>query len=134
MTWENILKATLPSKQEAGTFVDNEARRKMDEWAMAYERDVVNQLQVLARERPNFGYLRFSGNQVELTGIKEKMDYAQMANLMKGFVRAVAHGTYKGNYGQEIARLAEMPNNIASTLQSNSSYIVEFERYVKKVR
>ena len=134
MTWKDILKkAELPPRMGEGQPITNEYRQQMDNWAKAYENDVIRQSKELLANRPNSGYLRFEGDTVSVPDLKKTYSLEDFANRVKGFVRNVVYNPRKYNYSREIGEMAKMPNKVVATLQMNSSYIDEFHKYLKNL-
>tara|TARA_R110002051_G_C8536753_1_gene470475 strand:+ start:135 stop:521 length:387 start_codon:yes stop_codon:yes gene_type:complete len=128
MNWKDILKFEMPEKVVAGTPVDPERRRAMDDWAKEYERKLLNQLN---QELGN--YIKVEGNQVSLEGFSNPlppMSKSNFVNKIKGWVRDVVYtGNY--NYASEIESLSKK-DDFLYRLSNNGNYISEFRKYLGK--
>tara|TARA_R100000231_G_scaffold37181_6_gene32656 strand:+ start:13529 stop:13933 length:405 start_codon:yes stop_codon:yes gene_type:complete len=134
MTWKDIIrKAELPPRMGVGQPITNEYRQQMDNWAKAYENDVIRQSKEQLANRPDAGYLLFEGNTVSVTDLRKTYSLEEFANIVKRFVRDVVYNPRKYNYSREIGEMAKMPNKVVATLQMNSSYIDEFHKYLKNM-
>ena len=128
----NVLKMELPPKLKEGEMNTQERNKKINDWSNAYVRDVERQLAERARTHPTFGYFRFEGGKVKMDGYNQDFSYGQLANHIKNFMKDLEYGTTgtSYNYKNELLSMAKIPNNVVAELQSNSSYIREFDDYM----
>jgi len=130
----NVLKMELPPKLKEGEMNTQERNKKINDWSNAYVRDVERQLAERARTHPNFGYFRFKqrGRVAMDGGYNQDFSYGQLANHIKNFMKDLEYGTTgtSYNYKNELLSMAKIPNNVVAELQSNSSYIREFDDYM----
>tara|TARA_R110002020_G_scaffold273258_1_gene488353 strand:+ start:1226 stop:1612 length:387 start_codon:yes stop_codon:yes gene_type:complete len=128
MSWKDILKVELPPKVPAGTPVDPERNRAMDEWAKEYEQKLLNQL------NGELGsYIKFDGSNVSFEGFSNPlpaMPKSKFVNEVKGWVRDL---TYNGgyNYASEIESLSKT-DDFLRRISGNGNYISEFINYLKR--
>tara|TARA_S200002703_G_C3786996_1_gene242701 strand:+ start:223 stop:888 length:666 start_codon:yes stop_codon:yes gene_type:complete len=128
-----LKKAELPPRLKEGEADTQERNRKINDWANAYVRDVENQFRERARTHPTFGYFRFEGDKIKMDGYNQDFTYGQLANHIKNFMKDLEYRTsgQRYNYLNEMKRMATIPNKVVATLQSNSSYISEFDSYMQ---
>ncbi len=130
----NVLrKAELPPKLKEGEKNTQERDSKINDWSNAYVRDVENQFRERARTHPTDGYFRFEGDKIKMDGYNQDFTYGQLANHIKNFMKDLEYRTSgkRYNYLNEMKRMATIPNKVVATLQSNSSYISEFDSYMQ---
>jgi len=129
----NLLKMELPPRLKEGEADTQERNRKINDWSNAYVRDVENQFRERARTHPTFGYFRFEGDKVKMDGYNQDFTYGQLANHIKNFMKDLEYRTsgQRYNYLNEMKSMAKIPNKVVATLQSNSSYITEFDSYMQ---
>jgi len=129
----NLLKMELPPRLKEGEADTQERNRKINDWSNAYVRDVENQFRERAKTHPTFGYFRFEGDKVKMDGYNQDFTYGQLANHIKNFMKDLEYRTsgQRYNYLNEMKSMAKIPNKVVATLQSNSSYITEFDSYMQ---
>jgi hypothetical protein len=134
MTWKNILKADLP-ENNAGQATTNETRQAMDNWAMEYERKLMQSIMKRGDERPDFGYMKFD-NQMKQVVFSDnrntKMSYQDYTNTLKRLVRAVKYGQFKKtNYAFDTEEYLRDTDAYVRDMQGNSTAVNVIFEYIK---
>jgi len=134
MTWKDILKQDLP-ENNAGQATTNETRQAMDNWAMEYERKLMQSIMKVGAERPNFGYMKFD-NQMKQVQFEDnrgtKMDYQKYANTLKALIRAVKYGQFKRtNHAFKTEEYLRDTDSYVNDMQGNSTAVNVIFDYVE---